>query len=102
MSKLVFLENKPRLFEAVVTAALPGIEDPQQFTATFLDVPRSALRKEMEDDNADQQVSRVVLKGWDGIIDEDGQNVPYTRRRTVHPAASTRTQARPQTGAAAP
>lgn len=102
MSKLVFLEKKRHLFNTVVTVQMPGIKEPQQFTSTFLDVPRSALRKEMEDDNADQQVSRVVLKGWDGIIDEDGQNVPYTRRRTVHPAASTRTQARPQTGAAAP
>ena len=78
MTKLVFLEKKPRLFDAVVTVQVPGIEEPQQFTATFLDTPRSALRKEMEDENADQRVASVVLKNWEGIEDEDGKEVPYT------------------------
>ena len=78
MTKLVFLGEAPRLFELGVNVPVPGLDEPQQFTATFKDMPRTALRAEMEDANADEKVGKKVLVNWSGIVDDDDQEVPFS------------------------
>ncbi|MDE0157730.1 MAG: hypothetical protein OXS28_19275 [Gammaproteobacteria bacterium] len=78
MTKLIFLGQAPRLFEAPVTVNVPGEETPQHFTATFRDMPRKALQALMDGEDPDATVAAKVLANWDGIVDADKNAVEYS------------------------
>ena len=72
-----------------------GKYEKQTFDAEFKRLPQARINQirddvqramraaerneELEDPISDQQIAREVLAGWSGILDEDGDEVPFSQ-----------------------
>lgn len=75
-----FVLRKKYRWSSVVTVEIPGAGDTpaQEFAAEFVAVPSSILAEWTEEGTSDDEILSQVLVGWSGIVDEEGNPVPFS------------------------
>jgi len=78
---MAFVRKKVKTFKWPVQVqepsdTKPGEFETSEFTAVFKRVGMSKLQNSKDDENID--LIRKVLVGWEGIVDEDGEEVPFS------------------------
>jgi|TARA_R100000482_G_C5067423_1_gene119902 hypothetical protein len=78
---MAFVRKKVKTFKWPVqvrepSEAKPGEFETSEFIAIFKREKMSKLQDSKDDENID--LIRKVLVGWEGIVDEDGEEVPFS------------------------
>jgi hypothetical protein len=77
---MAFVRKKSSTFKWPVTVDFPvdgGHFETESFDAIFKRIGRSEFAKLV--DKGDADLIDRVLAGWEGIKDEDGKDIPYTK-----------------------
>lgn len=77
---MAYVVKKEHHFSWKVIVRVPadgGKFDEQPFTATFKALRQDELNRLLQSVNADYELARACLVGWEGIKGEDGKSVAY-------------------------
>lgn len=77
---MAFVRKKSSTFKWPVTVEFPvdgGRFETESFDATFKRVGRAEFTKLV--DKGDTDLIEAVLEGWEGVKDETGKDIPFTK-----------------------
>lgn len=72
------IAKHPIKSDATVSVSVPGHKKPQEFTATFEVMKHDEYRERTEGRSDDLGLLKSVVIGWDGVEDENGNDVPFS------------------------
>jgi hypothetical protein len=72
------IAKHPIKSDATVSVLVPGHKKPQEFTATFEVMKHDEYRERTEGRSDDLGLLKSVVIGWDGVEDENGNDVPFS------------------------
>jgi len=77
---MAFVRKKSSTFKWPVTVEFPvdgGRFESESFDASFKRIGREEFSKLV--DKSDADLVHAVLQGWEGVKDEDGKDIPFTK-----------------------
>ena len=78
---MAFVRKKVKTFKWPVQVQEPSDTKPGEFeTSEFIAIFKREKMSKLEDSKDDSNIGliRKVLVGWEGIVDEDGEEVPFS------------------------
>ncbi|WP_290654482.1 hypothetical protein [Idiomarina sp.] len=72
------IAKHPIKSDATVSVSVPGQKKPQEFTAKFEVMKHDEYRERTEGRTDDLALLKTVVVGWDGVVDDNGNDVAFS------------------------
>ena len=72
------IAKHPIKSDATVSVKVPGHKKPQEFTAKFEVMKHDEYRERTEGRSDDLALLKSVVADWDGVVDENGNEVSFS------------------------